>query len=363
MNINNLERFHNYLCAVVAYYRAHRTLKNFSSLAKEYKVKAITRELFFQYELDKLDGELNRELSYKIRHVIADIDMNRRQQQLATFFNDQQKEEKKAKEEDDADFRLERFEAHMEKVNGFIRAVKKTAWTWSEKTIDDIRFEPAEEFNDTAFDVQNLRNWKDQVEYEAAKSFFGSMATKDICNAVPKMQENTMHAFLTYIFGDENGKQLKFDFDAKGNKSPQNDAIEQALAEYGIFNDVLFHKIESWEGRGHLCVVYKDAPDVLMIVSDEKHDFYGVDDDVFYCYCGDTIIDPGNTIAYSFDGWGTRSIMAECIKTVNACKNEAVGAQKRVPSALKGKLMDDLNCADEIRKMYREENMRKTYHQ
>ena len=369
MNVKNLERFHQYLCAVVAYYRAHRTLKNFSGLAKEFKVKAITRELFFQFDLDKLEGEPTREQSDKIRQVMSDMDIKRRQAQLQEFINEQEAAEKNEEDEieealDNMPSLLERFEEHMGKVNSYVSKITNAAWdAGRDLDINDVRFEPEGFDTMGMYDMLNLRDWSDQVEYEAAKSLFEKMDEKVLCDAIPKMGKATMHAFLTYIFGGENGVQLKFDFDARGGESPQNDAIEEALAEHGIFNDVLFHKLESWKGCGHMCIVYKDAPDVLMIIGDEKHDFYTVDDDVFYSYCGNTIIDPGNACA--FGGWGTRSIMAECIKTIQACKQEAIEVQKslNIDQSLKGKLMEDLKYADQIRAMYKEDWEKKGGHQ
>lgn len=346
MNIKNFEKFHNYLCAVVKYYRTHKSLKNFSNLAREFKVKAITRELFFQFDLDKVE-QPSRELSDKIRTLMAEIDMKRRQAQLSAYLS----EHAEAEEPEPDKTEFDKFEEHMRQLTDYINAVTGTAYTKQK----GVKLKMNEEFCYDRFedDAFLLRLWASQMEYLAAEDFFGKMDIAVIRDNLLNMGDLTMHAFLSYIFGDEHGVQTKFDFDARGNASADNDSIEESLAEYGVFNDVAFHKLESWKGCGHLCIVYKDAPDVLMVISDSCEDFYTVDDDVFYSYCGDTIIDPGNACA--FGGWGTRQIMARCIRAVLTCRDKAVEYQKDVPSRLAGKLLNDLKHTDDIRAMYKEE--------
>lgn len=366
MNANNLQRFHNYLCAVVKYYQTHKSLKNFSNLAKDFKCKAITRELFFQFELDKVIGEPEREVSDNIRLLMAEMDIKRRQEQLKAYIDgqsiEQQNEEAEIEEAlEKMPSLLERFEAHFRMFNDFIARVNTAAkeagcdlgikgWALENEGYDLLGF-------DCAYELLECREWSDRVEYRVAKTLFEPIDKKVLCDSLRQMGPNTMHAFLTYIFGDEDSTQLKFDFDARGDKSESNDAIEEALAEYGVFNDVAFHKLESWKGCGHMCIVYKDAPDVLMIVGEGGVDFYTVEDDIFYSYCGDTIIDPG--VGCHFGGWGTRSIMAECIKDIFLCKDEAMRQQASVPERFKGKLLDDLHHIDDIRAMYKEEYARK----
>ena len=357
MNANNLQRFHNYLCAVVKYYQAHKSLKNFSNLAKEFKCKAITRELFFQFELDKATGDPGRELSDNIRRLMADMDMKRRQEQLAAYTSQHGSAVKDETVKESAEVEkslLDKFEEHLKRLHGFIAHVSNAAYNYEDKEVC-----PSMNAIDSYlyYDLMSMRTWCDEVEYEAAKSFFADMDVATISSSLLAMGENTMHAFLTYIFGSEDGTQLKFNFDARGDKSESNDAIEEALAEYGVFNDVAFHKLESWKGCGHMCIVYKDAPDVLMIVGEDGVDFYTVEDDIFYSYCGDTIIDPG--VSCHFGGWGTRSIMAECIKDIFLCKDEAMRQQAAVPERFKGKLLDDLRHTDDIRAMYKDEYSRK----
>ena len=364
MNENNLQRFYNYLCAVVKYYQTHKSLKNFSNLAREFKVKAITRELFFQFDLDKEEGEPTRELSDKIRLLMAEIDMKHRREQLEAFINSEHPQDAPGVSEKNA---FEKYEERLTLIFQYRQDVIKAIYDMWGKVDTAIMgrepsdlplFGPAETKLE---DLLMLESWRDQVEYEAAKEFFGGMDNELILRELPTMSEPVIHSFLTYIFGDEDGTQLKFDFDARGEKSESNDALEQAMAEYGIFNEVAFHKLESWKGCGHMCIVYKDAPDILMIIGDQRNEYYTIEDDIFYSYCGNTVIDPG--VNCLFGGWGTRSIMATCIRAILLCKYEAMYQQDMVPKHLRGKLLGDLRHADDIRAMYREEWERKGSHQ
>lgn len=70
------ENFYLYLCDVVSYYQENGTLKNFSSLAKKWKVKAITKEMFYFHDLHKIKKteELTREMSDMIRNEMSQAD-------------------------------------------------------------------------------------------------------------------------------------------------------------------------------------------------------------------------------------------------------------------------------------------------
>jgi len=361
MNAKNLDRFFNYLCAVVKYYQTHRSLKKFSNLAREYKCKAITQELFFQFDLDKETGIPSRELSDKIRLLMAEMEMKRRSEQLTLYMGEHENGKKDASEDSKKEF--EQYEKRLQKMLEYRQKVLKSTWEIYENTYrngdksEAQVYGPVNDFED----LLCLGDWKNEVEFRFARDFFSKLDVDTVLENMLNMSEPVMHSFLTYIFGGEDGVQIKFDFDARGEDSYSNDALENILAEYGVFNDCLFHKLESWKGCGHMCIVYKEAPDVLMIIGDEQHGLYTVDDDVFSSYCGNTIINP-NHDAF-FGGWGTRSIIAECIHTILTCKNEAIEAQKNVCSDLKGKLMEDLRHADDIRAMYREEWEKKAKHQ
>lgn len=76
MSTINYERFHKYLSEVVSYYQKNKTLKNFTSIAKKWQVKSITKDLFYMFDLHALkNGYMpSRELSDKIRNIMAEND-------------------------------------------------------------------------------------------------------------------------------------------------------------------------------------------------------------------------------------------------------------------------------------------------
>ncbi len=76
MNAEIYERFHKYLSEVVVYYQKNHTLKNFSQIAKKWGVKAITKDLFYQYNLHNIkEGFMpSRAISDNIRKKLAQID-------------------------------------------------------------------------------------------------------------------------------------------------------------------------------------------------------------------------------------------------------------------------------------------------
>ena len=92
MNEQRLKKFHEYLCAVVEFYQQNNSLKNFSALAKQYQVKAITLEQFYQSKLNELKPgqKPDRATSDKIRLMMAEDDLKRRQQMLDTFLKTQE---------------------------------------------------------------------------------------------------------------------------------------------------------------------------------------------------------------------------------------------------------------------------------
>lgn len=83
----NYENFYNYLCELCLLYKKNKSLKGMSEIAKKYGVKSITKEQFFQFELDKpqdnpslfeLDGAPSRALSDAIRKDLSDLDRLRK---------------------------------------------------------------------------------------------------------------------------------------------------------------------------------------------------------------------------------------------------------------------------------------------
>lgn len=80
MKNERLENFHNYLCDVVLHYQENGTLKNFSVLAEKWKVKAITKEMFYMHDLHKIKypEQPTREKSDMVRNEMAQMGSCRR---------------------------------------------------------------------------------------------------------------------------------------------------------------------------------------------------------------------------------------------------------------------------------------------
>ena len=121
MNERRLENFHEYLCAVVDYYHKNgKILKNFSFLAKQYRVKGITQEIFKKYKLGDLKpGEKpSRKLSDTIRLEMAEQDMKAREQMLAAYQKSQDEKEteqqKEPEHEPTLEERIDTFEARFD---------------------------------------------------------------------------------------------------------------------------------------------------------------------------------------------------------------------------------------------------------
>ena len=70
MNDDAYSRFHSYLCEIVLFYQKHKTLKFFSLAAKKWKVGAITKDMFYSYDLHKIPegASPSKELSDNIRN-------------------------------------------------------------------------------------------------------------------------------------------------------------------------------------------------------------------------------------------------------------------------------------------------------
>ena len=118
---------------------------------------------------------------------------------------------------------------------------------------------------------------------------------------------------------------------------------------------MMFVKIESWKGNAHCVAVYKDAPDILMVIGEGATDFYTVADDIWYSYCGDTVLCPERN--FSFGGWGTRSMVGFCLRQMLSEDNHkaALKEQQNVSKQMHGKLMDDINNYRDIWQMYHDD--------
>lgn len=352
MNEQKLEQFRNYLSAVVEHYRTFRSLKNFSKLSSDYKCAAITRELFFQFELDKLPSgnAVTRELSDKIRLLLSEQNRELRRQMLEAYL-----EEHQTKPQQSADAKpdiIPDFDRRASSLCAMLKDIGEYAFKKMESMGELLSplFDGAE-WDCEKYDV--LKDWSDYMECVVGKKFVNQLTRDDEPMAFLRLSEEAQHVMMSFLLcANADGAQHKFNFDARGYESV-NDELDAILKIHGFYDNCAFHKFESWKGCGHLCVVYDDAPDVLMIVGDGTHSFYTIEDDIFYSYCGDTIINPN--IDCHFGGWGTRSLVAECMRTVLTCHGEAVEQQRLVPDYVKGKLMDDLNHYDDIRAMYRED--------
>lgn len=75
-----LDNFYEYLKDVIKHYQETGGLRNFSPLAKKWGVKAITKDLFYMYELHKIEkgSTISRFQSDCIRKSISEKDKIRR---------------------------------------------------------------------------------------------------------------------------------------------------------------------------------------------------------------------------------------------------------------------------------------------
>ena len=358
--------FYNYLLDVVEYYRKNNSLSGFTSVALKHKIGGITKEQFFSWGLSNPNTIITRELSDRLRLAMltqrtplcAEIVMAPINTPAPETIREHHKQTEEHKLTPDAETKQNPLDALSKKV-----ACLNHCWWNLAKSIgslyqDQVKVDMGDQYDESLFSRydyefnQLIKPWCEDIEYRMAHATFSGMKQEDICKAIPEMDYFEMHAFLTYIFYDCVCGQKKLDFDARGRESI-NDSIEEILAEWGVFNDVLFHKIESWKGNVHMCIVYKDAPDVMMIISGEDCHFFTIKDDLLYNFDGATIIDPEH--ASGFSGWGTRAIIGQCIQHIFQRKEEAIEVQRtKVTPQMKGKLMDDMSHLDLLRTMYNE---------
>jgi hypothetical protein len=76
MNKESYDKFYSYLCEVVRYYQEHKTLRNFSLLAKKWRCKAITQDLFYLYDLHRIEYPCvpSKDTADLIRDILAEKD-------------------------------------------------------------------------------------------------------------------------------------------------------------------------------------------------------------------------------------------------------------------------------------------------
>lgn len=363
MNETRLQKFHGYLCAVVEYFQRNHSLKGFSALAKQYKVKAIDKEMFYQFKLDELkDGQKpDRQLADKIRLLIADQDLKARQSRLNAYLKQQKEqdtadasEQPVAPKESTLAERIATFEARFDVIGPVFANISSQLYECLEK-----EFEPfannllgTDMWRVRLSPEQFLADWANKVEYDLASVTFGLADPNEVKTMMPTWDDRVMHAYLTWLYGGYDGQQMKFNFDERGRADSDNEQLIDLLRTQHLLDHTLFVKLESWKGCAHCVAVFAEAPDVLMFIGEDSINFYTIEDDIWYSHCGDTVISPD--VVGDFGGWGTRSIVGRCLRclldpaNIEAAKTE----QSHVAKQMRGKLMDDINHYRDIWDMY-----------
>lgn len=366
MNDQRLKKFHEYLCAVVEYYQQNKSLKNFSALAKQYQVKAITQEQFYQSKLDELKPgqKPDRQTSDKIRMMMAEEDLKRRQNMLASFL--------KAQEEQDAEGGvIEAAEVKMptlpERIDTFEARFDLLGPVFS-TIIGEVYDRFRKEFGGSTTDLlgkdsslvrldpwEYLKDWAEGVEFDLTKMVFDKAEPEEVRELLPSWNEKILHGYLTWLYGGNNGRQLKLNFDERGNDSGDNEQLIELLRDQGLLDNMLFVKLESWKAVVLCAAIYQDAPDVLMVINEDTVKFYTIEDNIWYSTGGDTIINPENNLG--FGGYGTRTIVGKCLRQILNEENHkaALAEQKNVTKPMRGKLMNDINHYRDIWNMYHDE--------
>ena len=167
------------------------------------------------------------------------------------------------------------------------------------------------------------------------------------------------HTIITFTSENESSEEVVYE-NGKGSFTLQsaNELVWTDADEHAA-DDMLFVKLETWKGVALCAAIYKDAPDVLMVIGEDAVNFYTIEDNIWYSYCGDTIICPESN--FSFGGWGTRTIVGHCLRQMLSADNRqaAINEQKNVTKQMRGKLMDDINHYRDIWQMYHEEYQQK----
>ena len=366
MNEKRLESFHEYLCAVVDYYHKNgKILKNFSSLAKQYRVKGITQDDFKNYKLGELKpGEKpSRKLSDTIRLTMAEQDRQERERMLAAYQKERDEKEAAAEQQQEPEReptleeRIDIFEARFDLLGPVFANISSQLDEYYKKEFGPNAEElmGKDSWRVRLSPYQYLMEWANNVEFDLTRLVFDDADPEEVKKLLPKWNEKIMHAYLTWLYGGKDGNQLKLDFDERGREDSQNEQLIDLLRGQGLLEETIFAKLESWKGCAHCVVVYKDAPDILMVIGENGVDFYTIADDIWYSFQGNTVINPD--VCAEFGGWGTRSIVGYCLKQIISEDNHkaALKEQKNVTKQMSGKLMNDINNYRDIWQMYHDE--------
>lgn len=364
MNEKRLENFHEYLCAVVDYYHKNgKILKNFSFLAKQYRVKGITQEIFKKYKLGDLkpSEKPSRKLSDTIRLEMAEQDMKAREQMLAAYQKSQDEKEAEQQQEPEheptLEERIDTFEARFDLLGPMFAQISSQMAESYKKNFgphaDDLLGQDTWQVRLSP--EPYLNEWANNVEFDLTRIVFDNAEPEEVKLLLPKWNDKILHAYLTWLYGGKDGTQIKLNFDERGKADSQNESLIDLLRDQGLLDQMMFVKIESWKGNAHCVAVYKDAPDILMVIGEGATDFYTIADDIWYSWCGDTIICPERN--FSFGGWGTRSLVGFCLRQMLSEENHkaALKEQNSVSKSMHGKLMDDINNYRDIWQMYHDD--------
>ena len=370
MNEKRLENFHRYLIAVVDYYYKNgKMLKNFSHLAPKFRVKGITQEQFALYKLgDKKPEQIDRPFSDRIRLEIAEAEHKKQEDKLKIFLDERERQEqdggKGANELPHVPTlaeRIDTFEARFDLLGPVFGDITSQVYDYYKKEFGPqadellgsdsrlVRMSPE----------HHLTQWAEDVEFDLTRIVFEDADPEEVKQLLPTWNEKILHAYLTWLYGGKDGTQLKLDFDERGRDNSQNEVLIELLQGQGLLEQMLFVKLESWKGCAHCAAIYNDAPDVLMIIGENEGtagvDFYTVSDDIWYTCDGDTIINPDNCC--EFGGWGTRSIVARCLRQILSDDNHKAAflEQQKVTKQMRGQLMNDIKHYRDIWQMYHDE--------
>jgi hypothetical protein len=78
------ERFADYLSDVISYYKKHKSLRNFSDIAKKHRITSITQELFYEYKLN--DYPENKKPSIELcDEILSQIRLRREPQNKKVY--------------------------------------------------------------------------------------------------------------------------------------------------------------------------------------------------------------------------------------------------------------------------------------
>ena len=370
MNEKRLENFHRYLIAVVEYYYKNgKTLKNFSSLAPRFSTTAISIEQFAYYKLGDMKPEqITRELSDRIRLEIAEADRKRREEKLKLYMEERERMEQDGGKADAAlphvptlAERIDTFEARFDLLGPVFGDITSQVYEYYKKEFGPQADEllGADSWRVRMSPAEHLSQWAEDVEFDLTRIVFDDADPDEVKRLLPTWSEKILHAYLTWLYGGKDGQQLKLNFDERGSENSQNEELVELLQGQGLLDQMLFVKLESWKGCAHCVAVYSDAPDVLMVIGESEGaagvDFYTVSDDIWYTDGGDTVINPERCC--EFGGWGTRSIVARCLRQMLSDDNHktALQEQQKVTKPMRGKLMDDIHHYRDIWQRYHDE--------